>query len=150
MIKTIYTYWHSDESNIFGDYKDALFGFTVLVLLPLLSIISIWQTSGFVCELDSKGTVFWAYSFPLISIGISGLFDAVARLELNAPKNPKLVVRIVINSFAALLAGIMGGQGNIIFRLIPALLLSVNGLLLIREIWANIVTSIMLSKWAAK
>lgn len=150
MINAIYTYWHSDESNIFGDYKDALFGFTVLVLLPLLSIISIWQTSGFVCELDRNGTVFWAYSFPLISIGISGIFDAVTRLEINAPKNPKLVVRIVINSFAALLAGIMGGQGSIIFRLIPALLLSVNGLLLIREIWANIVTSIMLSKWAAK
>lgn len=150
MIKAIYTYWHSDESNIFGDYKDALFGFTVLVILPLLSIVSIWQTSGFVCELDNNGTAFWAYSFPLISIGISGLFDAITRLEASSPKNPKLVVRIVINSLAVLLANIMDGQGNIMFRMIPTLLLSINGLLLLCEIWANIVTSIMLSPWAAK
>jgi hypothetical protein len=113
-------------------------------------LISIWRTNGFVCGLDNIGTVFWAYSFPLISIGISGLFDAITRLESNAQKNPKLVVRIVINSFAALLAGIMGGQAYLILRLLPALLLSINGLLLLREIKANIITSIKLSPWAAK
>lgn len=78
------------------------------------------------------------------------MFDAITRLEFNAKKNPKLVVRIVINSLAALLAGIMGGQENLFMRLIPALLLSINGLLLIREIRANVITSIKLSPWAAK
>ena len=78
------------------------------------------------------------------------MFDAVARLEFKAQKNPKLVVRIVLNAFAALLAGVMGGQEKIFPRLIPALLLFICGLLLLREIWANVVTSIMLSKWAAK
>lgn len=83
-------------------------------------------------------------------MSVSGLFDAVARLEFKAQKNPKLVVRIVLNAFAALLAGVMGGQEKIFPRLIPALLLFICGLLLLREIWANVVTSIMLSKWAAK
>lgn len=81
---------------------------------------------------------------------MSGLFDAIARLEPNAQKNPKLVVRIVMTSLAALLAGVMGGREKIILRLIPALLLSISGLLLLREITANIITSIKLSKWAAK
>lgn len=85
-----------------------------------------------------------------MAVGISGLFDAIARMESNAQKNPKLIVRIVINSLAALLAGVMGGQANIFLRLIPAVLLSINGLFLVREIKANIVTSIRLSPWAAK
>ena len=90
------------------------------------------------------------YSFPLISIGVSGLCDAVARLEYKAQKNPKLVVRIVVNFISVLLAGVMGGQDKIFPRLIPALMLAISGLLLLREIKANIITSIMLSKWAAK
>lgn len=150
MIKTIYRYWRSDESNIFGDYKDALFGLVVLVLLPSLSLFSIWKTQGFVCKLDNMGTVFWAYSFPLISVGTSGIFDAIARLEVNAQKNFKLGARIFFNFLAVLLAGAMGGQEKIIPRLIPAFLLTINGLLLLQEIWANIVMSIRLSPWAAK
>ena len=55
-----------------------------------------------------------------------------------------------MTSLASLLAGVMGGQEKIILRLIPALLLSISGLLLLREIKANVITSIRLSKWAAK
>ena len=55
-----------------------------------------------------------------------------------------------MTSVATLLAGVMGGQENIFLRLIPALLLGISGLLLLREIMANVFTSIMLSKWAAQ
>lgn len=150
MFKAVYRYWTSDESNIFRDYKDALFGFVVLVLLPFLSLIAVWNTSGFAYKFDNTGTAFWAYSFPLISVSISGLSDAFARLEFNAEKNAKLVVRIVINLVAGLLAGIMGWQWNLFLRLLPAILLVINGLLLIYEIATNIIFTIGLSPLAAK
>lgn len=139
----------SDESNIFRDYKDALFGFAVLVVLPLLSLFSVWKTRGFVYNADGIGLAFWSYSFPLISISISGLFDAITRIEPNAKRNPKLVVRIVFNSIAALLSGVMCGSTTAVLRLVPAALLSVNGLLLLREIGANVTLSIRLSEWGA-
>lgn len=93
--------------------------------------------------------MFWAYSFPLMSIAISGIFDAIARIESKSPKNPKLAIRIVVDSIAVLLTALIGGHGDIFSRLIPAIMLGIAGLSLIYEIIMNVVTAIKVSKWAA-
>ena len=120
-----------------------------MFVLPLLSLLSVWRTRGFIYSADNIGLAFWSYSFPLISISASGLFDAITRIEPNAKRNPKLVVRIVLNSIAALLSGVMCGSSATALRLVPAALLSVNGLFLLREIGANVTLSIRLSEWGA-
>lgn len=84
-----------------------------------------------------------------MSIAISGIFDAVARMESKSPKNPKLIARIVVDSLTVILAAIIGGHGNLFSRLVPAIMLGAAGLSLIYEIYMNIVTAIKLSRWAA-
>ena len=120
----------------------------VLVALPLCSLISMFYTDSFSVALGQKGA-FWIYAFPIISICVAGLCDALARIEVGAAKNAKLVVRIVANMFGIILACAMRTEKGFYLRLLPVIPSLICGILLIREIYNTLYTAIMLSRWAA-
>lgn len=144
----ILRYWKAPENNIFRDYADALYGFVTLIILPLLSLAAIWRTNGFTQETGTSG--FWSYSYPIMAIGIAGLFDAVARIESKSSKNIKLAVRIVLNSVAIVCAAAFHSCQQVRLKFFPVIILLLCGVVLLREMWDSVTFAICLSKWAAR
>lgn len=110
--------------------------------------MAIWQTNGFVS--DKTVNAFWGYAYPLMTIGLAGLFDATARIELHASKNIKLWVRIVLDGSAVIGAAALHTSQHTLVKTIPAVILFACGLILCHEMWDSVKFAILLSKWAAK
>lgn len=136
-MQTVSAYWTDLKTNIFRNYIDALFGIIPLVLLPAISL--------FPTMLIADATV-WNYTFPISCIGIAGIYDAYGRMENHRPKNIKLGIRIALNSIAFLSSVILLNCNNYV-RLIPGSILTICGILLLREIWQRVTTSIQMSEW---
>lgn len=136
-IQAAVTYWTDLKTNIFKNYLDALFGIIPLVVLPAGSLIP----TLLITEVD-----FWNYTFPIFCISIAGIYDAYGRMEKQQPKNVKLGIRIALNGIALLLSAILLNYGECM-RQIPGIILTICGLMLLREIWQRIVTSIQMSEW---
>lgn len=88
----------------------------------------------------------WEYTFPIFSISIAGIYDAYGRMEKNAPKNIKLGIRIFLNFLAMILSAVLVNSSQRV-RWIPPAILVLCGVLLLREIWQRVVTSIQMSEW---
>lgn len=125
------------KTNIFKNYIDALFGIIPLVLFPAISL--------FAALLATEADI-WNYTFPISCIGIAGIYDAYGRMENHQPKNVKLGIRITLNGIASLLSVILLNY-NKYMRLIPGAVLTICGVLLLREIWERVTTSIQMSEW---
>lgn len=137
LARVVKAYWFSNETNIFKNHIDALYGLGVLVLIPLLSII-------LTIRIDSSS--FWNYSFPLISISLAEIYDVYGRYEYKSSKNTKLFVRIALNCVSiAFSLGCRGCSGVILF--FSPVCLCLNGLLLVVEICNRVNYAIKLSKW---
>ncbi len=125
------------RTNIFKNYLDALFGIIPLVFLPAGSLFP----TLFVTEVN-----FWNYTFPIFCISIAGIYDAYGRMEKQHPKNVKLGVRMALNGISLLLAAILLNSRGCV-RWIPGVILTFCGVMLLREIWQRITTSIQMSEW---
>lgn len=132
IIQAAITYWVDLKSNIFKNYVDALFSIIPLVILPAGSLFP----TLFVTEVD-----FWNYIFPIFCISIAGTYDAYGRMEKEKSKNLKLGIRVALNSIVLLLLAILLNYGKGV-RWIPSVILTICGIMLLREIWQRIVTSI--------
>lgn len=105
-------------------------------------------TDSFSVALGQRGA-FWIYAFPIISICVAGLCDALARIEVGAARNAKLVVRAIANILGIILACAMHAQAGFWLRILPVVPSLICGILLIGEIYNTLYTAIMLSRWAA-
>lgn len=137
--RVIKNYWLAEETNIFRNYRDALAGFVVLVMIPAVSVF-------FVLFIDNY--TFWSYSFPLISISLAGAYDTYGRYNgKDSPKNPKLVVRFVLDLLAIFFAAFSIGRNNMILPYVAPILLLVCGLFLTAEIYNRLKMAALISRW---
>ena len=118
------------------------------MVLPLCSFIAMLYTDSFSVALGQRGA-FWIYAFPIISICVAGLCDALARIEVGAARKAKLVVRAIANILGIILACAMHAQAGFWLRILPVVPSLICGILLIGEIYNTLYTAIMLSRWAA-
>lgn len=139
--------WASDESNIFNDWKDALFGFAISICLPFMSLLSLIFTKELNYTQDSS---FWTYSFPTVSIAISGIFDSIMRMSPKLFRNFKLYVRIALDAVCVIWSSAAWAAQIFFIRLFPAIILIVSGLLLSLEIFNNWKLSYKISPFAGK
>lgn len=137
MIQTFAAYWKDLKTNIFRNYLDALFGIVPLVLLPVGSLLPV------LLEVQAD---FWNYTFPVLCISIAGMYDAYGRMEKEAPKNVKLGIRIALDGIALLLSAILLNSDRYM-RWIPGFILSICGVMLLREIFQRVATSAQMSEW---
>lgn len=137
---------YSINSNIFKNYQDALFGLVVLICIPALSLFT-------VIFIDISN---WSnYTFPILSICLAGAYDSFGRFspksEVNKrDANKKLICRVVFDVVAAVCSVVFMNNDNKILLLIPPILLSVCGLLIIKEVFIRIKTAIEISSWYTK
>ena len=136
--RVIKNYWLAEETNIFRNYRDALGGFVVLVMIPAVSVL-------FVLFIDDY--TFWSYSFPLISISLAGAYDTYGRYNGHSPKNAKLVVRLIFDFLAIFFATLSVGNNNIILPYVSPTLLFVCGLFLTFEIYNRVKMAVSISPW---
>lgn len=139
LIRTIRNYWNAESSNVFKNYQDALFGLVVLVILPATTIY-------FTIQYD-KMITFWNYTFPFVSIALAGLYDIYGRYAKSSDKNPKLVVRLILNCLSIFFAALSVGLNNCVLSFIAPALLTMSGCVLLREICVRVIKAIQLSKW---
>lgn len=138
LLKTCKNYWIAEETNIFKNYKDALAGLIVLVLVPAISVLLVVFTDDY---------SFWNYTFPLLSISLAELYDTYGRYEGKSPKNQKLVTRIIINMLAIFFSALCMGTENRGLPYIAPILLLLCGLLLTVEIYNRVKKAILISPW---
>ena len=138
--------WDKDENNIFRNYIDALIGGLVLVVIPFVSLISVYLV---------ENINFFSYLFPLISISAAEIYDAYGRMDDDSnnikgncgiTKNKKLSIRILTNILAIIITVFLYvlRKYTYSFLIIPIILLVANGLLIIREFYKRIVLAIKL------
>lgn len=138
--KVIINYWISEETNIFRNYKDAIAGFVVLVVIP----------AGSICltiSAGSEGRIFWNYTFPLVSIAMAGLYDSFGRYDGNPVTRPKLVIRGILDLLAIFFSAVGIGEENGIVPYISPILLLICGLILTFEMYNRIKKAILISSW---
>ena len=136
--QVIRNYWIAEETNIFRNYRDALLGLGVLVIIPAFSV---WFV---ICTEDYT---FWSYTFPFISISMAGVYDTYGRYDGTSPKNAKLVIRVIFDFLAIFFAALSVGSNNMILPYIAPILLLVCGLLLTFEIYNRVKRAILISPW---
>lgn len=134
----IKNYWLAEETNIFKNYRDALAGFVVLVVIPAFSILFVGYEDDY---------TFWSYAFPFISISLAGAYDTYGRYDGDSPKNAKLVVRIILDFFAIFFAALSVGNDNVILPYVAPILLFICGLFLTCEIYNRIKRAVLISSW---
>lgn len=138
MIKTVKNYWLDEKTNIFNNYMDALAGFVVLIVIPACSVILV------VC---AEEYTFWSYTFPIVSISLAGAYDAYGRYDGSSPKNPKLLLRVIIDFLASFFAAVSIGIDNIPLLYAAPVLLLVCGMALLYEIYSRIQRAVLISPW---
>ena len=139
--ETVKKYWIDEDTNLFNNYFDAILGFFGLAILPGASLISVF------CITETN----WSnYTFPLLSVCFSGLYDTYGRYIPQQAKNIKLGLRAVIDVIAFVLGCIFTGSRCFILTAIPGILLTVCGIGIIRESFSRVKTAIEVSKWAAR
>lgn len=129
--------WCDEEGFIFDSALDALGGFLVLVIWPLLSLIISFP----VAQID-----FLSYTFPIITIIIADMYDSFGRFK-DAHKNKefKLKVRVILDTIALLFTLLVPQAQEIRFLwVIPFVLLILNGVLLVRETYKRVLTFLIL------
>lgn len=131
-------YWLSEETNIFRNYKDALAGFLVLVVIPAVSVLLVLCTNGY---------TFWNYTFPFVSISLAGAYDTYGRYDGISPRNAKLVVRVIFDFLAIFFAALSVGINDMVLPYVAPALLFVCGLLLTFEIYNRVKRAILISPW---
>lgn len=129
--------WTDLETNVFKNYLDALFGIAPLVILPAWSLFP----TLLLTEVN-----FWNYTFPIFCISIAGIYDAYGRMEKHQSKNIKLGIRMTLNGIALIFSAILLNCNNRA-RWIPGIVLTICGVMLLREIWQRIATSIQMCEW---
>lgn len=138
LIQMIRNYWLSEETNIFRNYRDALAGLIVLVMIPAVSVLSVLCTDDY---------TFWSYTFPFISISLAGAYDSYGRYNGRSPQNAKLVVRVIFDFLAIFFAALSVGINNIVLPYVAPILLLVCGLSLTVEIYNRVKIAILISPW---
>lgn len=139
IIGTIKNYWNAENTNIFNNYRDALAGSVVLVVVPALSV--------FFAVFVERYT-FWNYTFPLLSISLAGLYDTYGRYDQGSPKNQKLMVRAIVHFVSIFFAALCIGIESKVLPYISPCLLCVCGLFLISEIYRRVKSAILISPWS--
>lgn len=134
----IKNYWLAEETNIFKNYKDALAGLLVLIVIPALSVFFVIYTDEY---------TFWSYTFPFVSVSLAGVYDTYGRYDGVSPKNAKLVVRVVFDFLAIFFAAISIGNDGGVLPYVAPILLSVCGLFLTFEIYNRIKRAVLISPW---
>lgn len=138
VIKIVKNYWLSEESNIFKNYRDALAGFIVLIVIPAMSILLVVHTSD--CS-------FWNYTFPLVSISMAGAYDTYGRYSGASPKNVKLAIRIILNFLAIVFTAFATDNNNSALSFVAPILLLLCGLFLLYEIFNRLKIAVQISPW---
>lgn len=131
-------YWLAEETNIFKNYRDALAGFVVLVIIPAVSVLFVLFTDNY---------TFWSYTFPFTSIALAGAYDTYGRYNGHSPQNAKLVVRVIFDFLAIFFAAISVGSNNMVLPYVAPILLFVCGLFLTFEIYNRVKMAIRISPW---
>lgn len=133
-------YWLDINSNVFNDFVDAIFGLIVLIILPAVSLYSVHLFD----VVD-----FWNYTFPILSIGMAGIYDSYGRYEKFSPKNKKLIFRIVLDSFSVVFSAyfvLVQEIDKIWYFLSPSILLGA-GIILLYEVYLQIKQTLQVCKW---
>lgn len=132
--------WLAEDTNIFKNYRDALGGLVVLILIPLLSIWLVISINEY---------TFWSYTFPFLSISLAGAYDTYGRYEGVSPKNFKLVIRVILDFTALFFAVFSIGTDSLVLPYIAPALLVICGLFLTFEIYNRVKRAILISPWIA-
>lgn len=135
-IKDIKEYFNDIDANIFRNYRDALFGSIVLIILPIVSLVYTFA----VLETPQ----FFSYLFPLLSICIAGAYDAYGRFGENKRNKSKLRFRIICDLIALFVAIVATWLKNIVLVVIAPSILVLSGLLLVYEIFYRVITAIQI------
>ena len=133
--KSVRTYWVSVENNIFKNYLDALLSILPLVILPIISLFSVFY---------AEDTTFWNYTFPIVTLSVAGIYDTYGRYEQGHPKNVKLGIRAFFDILALCLSGILLNVDNPAKLTAPALLF-LSGIFLMIEVIFRVKTKIQIS-----
>ena len=123
--KFIKKYWTNETTNIFKNYKDALFGLLVLIVIPVLSIFF---------TINSSPPTFWNYTFPFWSISFAGLYDSYGRYDKKLPSNVKLITRVILHLIALLFATLSPFTNLRYMLFVSPCILLMCGLLVLLEI----------------
>jgi len=137
--QTIKKYWFDEQTNVFNNYIDAIFGLIVLVCFPALTVLP-------VAILESVD--WFNYVFPIISVSCAGMYDAYGRYTAKSPRNLKLGMRVSIDVLAIVLAALFCGVNSRILWAIPPVMLFVCGIGLVVEALERIKVAIEISEWS--
>ncbi len=138
LLRTVSNYWTDIDSYVFSNYTDALLSVPVLILLPLFSLLT-------VIVANSSG--FWAYTFPVISVGLAGAYDSYGRYGKATKSGAKIVVRIVLDLLACFFAAVATNTQVFWLKLIAPILLILSGLVLVAEVILRVSYAMKMSPW---
>lgn len=131
----IYLYFCDEKYYIFKNCLDAWLGLLVLIVIPSISIILAFNQS----------INFFNFYFPIISICLAEIYDAYGRKDGNDKKGTILNIRIVLALFSLM---------NLIlvffiekYYWLPSLILILNALLIVVEIFLRIKLNIKTNKY---
>lgn len=137
IFKIVVAYYKDSSTIIYRNWIDALTSTITFILLPFLSIFLI---------LSSDNHSFWQYSFPLLSIALTGICDSVSRYDGERKTIvPKVTARIVFDALALILACSISKTTISWLFWIPPVILILSGMFLLYDAWKQIHTTILIS-----
>lgn len=136
LLRRLLDYWTSTKSNIFKNYIDAIFGAIVLLVVPACALVTVF----FVTDAT------WAnYTFPLLTICVSGAYDTFGRYSPTSPAKAKLICRWVMEGIVVFFAALFTNCDTRWPLFIAPALLLICGLLVLREVYERISTAIAIN-----
>ncbi len=140
LFKKLWTYitwlWHEwarDDTNMFRTGLEAIGGALILFLFPLVSIIIIISQVT-----HEHSPTFLSFSYPLLTIALSDMYDAFSRMGENHIKNKKVICRIVLSAASLGLALWLSFADTMNWwHALPLIPLLLNGVILARDMLAR-------------
>lgn len=127
-----------EDTYIFRSGFDAIFGFIVLLLIPIVS---------FLLAFNDKVT-FLNYYFPIVSILFAEAYDAYGRLGTNKTKNKKLYFRLVLVGLSLLTVFITTLINSVYW--LPSTILIVSAMFLLTEMFLRLRCYFIVTKLPSK
>lgn len=137
-MRLLRNYWLDENTYIFKNYKDALLGGVVLLVLPVFSLVSTFSVE------QVAGNNFL---FPIVSMSLAGAYDTYGRYKANSPRNFKLAFRLFLDMLAIFFSALAYKLDSSWLRFVaPSILVICGGTLLI-EIFIRVDLAVKLSPW---
>lgn len=118
---------------MFNTGLEAAGGALILLVFPLISVVTIGHQI-----MSNQPPEFFSFSYPILTISLSDVYDAFGRLGEDIMKNRKVYLRIILSILSFLLALCLTFSDEMtLLHATPILPILLNGLLLFRDMYAR-------------